>query len=101
MERQLINSCITVALAILGWITLTLIEVDKKTETIAVKVEANHDMLTPLWEEFIRSRDGNTTESNSETDYKTTSEEEVELETETEDKLQFPSWVLRTSILRE
>ena len=58
-------------------------------------------MLTPLWEEFIRSRDGNTTESNSETDYKTTSEEEVELETETEDKLQFPSWVLRTSILRE
>ena len=71
MEKYLINSCITVALAILGWMTLTLIAVDKKTAEIAVKVEANHDMLTPLWEEFIRSRDGDiTTESNAKTRFR-------------------------------
>ena len=101
MEKYLVNSCITVGLAILGWMTLTLIEVDKKTETIAVKVEANHNMLTPLWEEFIRSTDGNTTESNEKPDFETASEKEVELETKTEDRLQLPSWVLRTSALRE
>ena len=101
MEKYLINSCITVALAILGWITLTLIEVDKKTETIAVKVEANHDMLTPLWEEFIRSKNDDITRTDEKTSIEASSEKEVELETETEDKLQFPSWVLRTSALRE
>ena len=42
MEKYLVNVCVTVGLAVLGWITLTLIEVDKKTAEIAVKVEANN-----------------------------------------------------------
>ena len=42
MEKYLVNVCVTVGLAVLGWITLTLIEVDKKTAEIAVKDEANN-----------------------------------------------------------
>ena len=44
----------TVGLAVLGWMTITLIEVDKKTAEIAVKVEANHTMITPMGEFYFR-----------------------------------------------
>ena len=108
MEKYLLNVCVTTGLAVLGWMTITLIELDKKTEIISTeteiissKVNANHKMLTPLWEEFIRSRDDNITRTDEKTDFETASEKEVELETQTKDKLQFPSWVLRTSALRE
>jgi len=30
--------------------------VDKRTAVIAAKVEANHEMLTPLWEDFIQRK---------------------------------------------
>ncbi len=43
-----------VALSLVVWILTTLIEVDKRTAVIATKVESNHQMLTPLWEDFIR-----------------------------------------------
>ena len=49
-----------VALSLVVWILTTLIEVDKRTAVIATKVESNHAMLTPLWEDFIRRKgDGN------------------------------------------
>lgn len=49
-----------VALSLVVWILTTLIEVDKRTAVIATKVESNHDMLTPLWEDFIqRKSNGN------------------------------------------
>jgi len=43
-----------VAISLVVWILTTLIEVDKRTAVIATKVESNHQMLTPLWEDFIR-----------------------------------------------
>lgn len=49
-----------VALSLVVWILTTLIEVDKRTAVIATKVESNHAMLTPLWEDFIqRKANGN------------------------------------------
>ena len=108
MEKYLLNVCVTGGLAVLGWMALTLIELDKKTEVISTetelissKVDANHKMLTPLWEEFIRSRDGDITRTNEKTGIETPAEEEVELQAEEKDQLQLPSWVLRTSSLRE
>ena len=46
-----------VALSLVVWILTTLIEVDKRTAVIATKVDSNHAMLTPLWEDFIRRKD--------------------------------------------
>lgn len=43
-----------VALSLVVWILTTLIEVDKRTAVIVVKVESNHKMLTPLWEDYVR-----------------------------------------------
>jgi len=40
----------------LAWVSLTLIEVDKRTATTVVKVEQNYDMIKPMWEAFIQSR---------------------------------------------
>jgi len=45
-----------VALSLVVWILTTLIEVDKRTAVIAAKVESNHEMLTPLWEDFIQRK---------------------------------------------
>ena len=39
---------------VMAWIATTLIAVDKRTEIMAVKVEENHSMLKPLWEDFIK-----------------------------------------------
>ena len=108
MEKYLLNVCVTGGLAVLGWMALTLIELDKKTEVISTetelissKVDANNKMLTPLWEEFIRSRDGDITRTDEKTGVEASSEKEVELQAEEKDQLQLPSWVLRTSSLRE
>ena len=39
---------------VMAWIATTLIAVDKRTEIMAVKVEENHSMLKPLWEDIIK-----------------------------------------------
>ena len=36
-----------------AWMATTLISVDKRTEITAVKVNANYEMIKPLWEDFI------------------------------------------------
>jgi hypothetical protein len=33
-----------------------LIDVDKRTERTALKVDQNYHMIKPLWEQFIQSR---------------------------------------------
>ena len=54
------------AFGILSWMGYTLIEVDKRTEVMAVKISANHEMLKPLWEEFVKrsANNGNGSISN-------------------------------------
>ena len=37
-----------------AWMATTLIAVDKRTEITVVKVNANYDMIKPLWEDFIK-----------------------------------------------
>ena len=101
MEKYILNICVTTGLAVLGWMALTLIELDKKTEVISSKVDANHKMLTPLWEEFIRARDDNITRTDEKTNIKASSKKEVEFQAEEKDQLQLPSWVFRASSLRE
>ena len=56
------------------WVTKTLIAVDKRTEVMAFKVEENHSMLKPLWEDFIKrsAHYGNNEESNTHANLKTT-----------------------------
>lgn len=41
-------------LALLGWMALTLIEVDKRTAVMAVTVAENNDMMRPVWEDYLR-----------------------------------------------
>lgn len=43
----------TATLAVLGWISITLIDMKTDVAVTAIKVEENHSMLTTLWEDFI------------------------------------------------
>ena len=68
-----------VALSLVVWILTTLIEVDKRTAVIATKVESNHAMLTPLWEDFIRRKgDGNLARINATAGIQAAAETKVE-----------------------
>ena len=89
MEKYLVNVCVTVGLAVLGWMTITLIEVDKKTAEIAVKVEANHTMITPMWENFISEvQNGNIQRSNAPADQESSGETKMVYGPQTQDQLQ-------------
>jgi len=90
-----------VALSLVVWILTTLIEVDKRTAVIAAKVDSNHAMLTPLWEDFIRRKgDGNLAWIDAETDIQAATETKVEQSAEVEDQLQTSAWLQRKSALR-
>lgn len=54
LAKTIIIGALGVGMSLVVWILTTLIEVDKRTAVIATKVEANHQMLTPLWEDFIQ-----------------------------------------------
>jgi len=57
-----------VCVSSLGWIATTLIHVDKTIAVIAVQVEANNNMLLPMWEEFTgRTYDDNLAQFDSKT----------------------------------
>ncbi len=45
----------TAALGFLAWIAVTVVDLKTDTAVISTKVEANHKMLTPLWQDFIRT----------------------------------------------
>ena len=55
MSKEIITGLVvTCSFGALAWMVSTLISVDKRTEVMAVQVSANHDMLKPLWEDFIK-----------------------------------------------
>ena len=90
-----------VALSLVVWILTTLIEVDKRTAVIATKVESNHAMLTPLWEDFIRRKgDGNLARINATAGIQAAAEAKVEQDSQIKSELQAPSWIQRESALR-
>jgi hypothetical protein len=52
----LLAGALTALLSLLGWQASTLIDVDKRTERTALKVDENYRMIKPMWEQFIQSR---------------------------------------------
>ena len=66
--------CIVLFAGAIGWSYLTLVEVDKRTAIMAEKVSQNHEMIKPLWEDFIRRRaiDGNHAKLDEQTNNKNT-----------------------------
>lgn len=52
----LLAGAVTALLTLLGWQASTLIDVDKRTERTALKVDENYRMIKPMWEQFIQSR---------------------------------------------
>jgi len=52
----LLAAVLTALLSLLGWQASTLIDVDKRTERTALKVDENYRMIKPMWEQFIQSR---------------------------------------------
>ncbi len=90
-----------VALSLVVWILSTLIEVDKRTAVIATKVEANHNMIKPLWEDYIRRNDnGNLAWTTRKPNFQAATEAEMEQETQIKSELQAPPWFQRESALR-
>ena len=73
MNNQIIVGVTTaVGFGVLSWMAYTLIEVDKRTEVMSVTVSKNHEMLKPLWEDFIsrRNANGDVKKLDEQTDYK-------------------------------
>ena len=54
VKQALVGSITTLSLGAITWMTVTLINVDKRTAVMSVKIEQNNSMLKPLWEDFIR-----------------------------------------------
>ena len=55
MTREIIiGLSISCSYGAIAWIVATLISVDKRTEVMAIQVNANHEMIRPLWEDFIK-----------------------------------------------
>ena len=67
-KEIIVGVTISCSFGAIAWIVATLISVDKRTEVMAVQVSANHEKLTPLWEDFIQRK-------NSYGDFKITDEE--------------------------
>ena len=67
-KEIIVGVTISCSFGAIAWIVATLISVDKRTEVMAVQVSANHEMLTPLSEDFIQRK-------NSYGDFKITDEE--------------------------
>tara|TARA_R100000742_G_C4220982_1_gene44780 strand:- start:313 stop:540 length:228 start_codon:yes stop_codon:yes gene_type:complete len=51
-----VSTATVVGVGFLSWMAITLISVDKRTAVMSFKVSQNHDMLKPLWEEFIKQK---------------------------------------------
>mgnify|MGYP003110064430 FL=1 len=101
LAKTVIYTAGGVALSLVVWILSTLIEVDKRTAVIAAKVESNHAMLTPLWEDFIRRNDnGNLARVDAAADFQASAETEVQQDPQIKSELQAPSWIQRESALR-
>jgi hypothetical protein len=69
IKQAFIGGVTTLCLGGIGWMTYTLINVDKRTAVMSVKIEQNNQMLTPLWEEFIKQRVKNEQIANEQTSF--------------------------------
>jgi len=58
MENPVQTIAVTAAGAVLAWMASTLIEVDKRTAVIEVKVEENYKMLEPMWQDWLAGKQG-------------------------------------------
>jgi hypothetical protein len=78
MENNLQTIVVTVAAATLAWMASTLIEVDKRTAVIEVRVEENYKMLEPMWQDWLLTKREASVEQNinAETDYEAAAEKE-------------------------
>ncbi len=54
IKQALVGSVTTLSLGAITWMTVTLINVDKRTAVMSVKIEQNNEMLKPLWEDFVK-----------------------------------------------
>ena len=54
IKQALVGVITTLSLGAITWMTVTLINVDKRTAVMSVKIEQNNEMLKPLWEDFIK-----------------------------------------------
>jgi len=79
-KEIIVGITISCSFGAIAWIVATLISVDKRTEVMAVQVSANHEMLTPLWEDFIQRKNsyGDFKITDEETNIKTSFKEEKE-----------------------
>jgi len=79
-KEIIVGVTISCSFGAIAWIVATLISVDKRTEVMAVQVSANHEMLTPLWEDFIQRKNsyGNFKITDEETNIKTSFKEKKE-----------------------
>jgi len=65
------------ALAFLGWAAISISDLKTNTEVIAVKVGQNHEMLSVLWDDFLKDRtNGNLAWLDEQTDLHSTIEKE-------------------------
>lgn len=55
---EMLNVLLTAVLGFVAWIALSIVDLKTETAVIAVKVDENHKMLTPLWQDYIRRRNG-------------------------------------------
>lgn len=65
------------ALAFFGWAAVSISDLKTTTEVIAVKVSQNHEMLSVLWDDFLKDRtNGNLAWLDEQTDIYSTIEKE-------------------------
>ena len=56
----MLNVLVTAVLGFVAWIALSIVDLKTETAGISVKVNENHKMLTPLWQDYLqRNRNDN------------------------------------------
>lgn len=50
----LIGAVAAGSVSLLAWIAVTMYELNAQVQVMAVKVEQSHEMIRPLWEDYIR-----------------------------------------------
>ena len=69
---------LTALLGLLGWIGTSIVDLKTDTAVIAFKVDANHKMLKPMWEEFTgRTYDDNLAQFDPKTNIRSAAQKEL------------------------
>lgn len=50
----MLNVLVTAVLGFVAWIALSIVDLKTETAVISIKVDENHKMLTPLWQDYLR-----------------------------------------------